>query len=101
MKITNYLTVGLLFGILVMLIIISRQNVTNKTKTPNCSIVVNETNDPSDYYKQQALEMVPLEDDEIPEITTYRNNLAQWLEWNDECMGMDPKTKPKDPRIKK
>ncbi len=47
---------------------------------------------------EAVIKMVPKEIGESPEVTKYRNDLKLWLEWNDECMGMDPKSKPKDPR---
>lgn len=34
------------------------------------------------------------------QIEKYQADLNQWNEWNNECMGMDPNSKPIDPHIK-
>lgn len=60
-----------------------------------------QANEDEIYYTNLVLEKVPLTDDETPELEKYRRDLRRWYEWDNECMGMDPNSKPKDPRILK
>jgi hypothetical protein len=59
-----------------------------------------EANEAEEYYTKMVLEEVPLTNDETPELVKYRKDLRLWYEWDNECMGMDPNSKPRDPRIK-
>lgn len=58
-------------------------------------------NEAEEFYTKMVLEEVPLTNDETSELVKYRKDLKLWYEWDNECMGMDPNSKPRDPRKKK
>lgn len=94
------LTNLLLLGIFISLLCIGQQLInqnSEKSNTKSHNIVLEDIDD-ADYYDKKVLEEVPLTDNETPELSNYRKKLSQWYEADNECMGMMPDTKPKDPR---
>jgi len=92
---------------LFFLLLIYAGSVINQKETREQSVKstrevpVSQENSEDTYYHDLVYkEEVPLTQNETPELAKYREDLVQWYEWNNECMGMDPNSKPKDPRLK-
>lgn len=80
--------------------VINQEIAAEQISKKNKQISIPQEDNEDIYYHNLVYEEVPLTKNETSELAKYREDLVQWYKWDNECMGMDPNSKPKDPRLK-